>query len=95
MPRSETGKEPPTLPEGWSVGPPDYIGIGVQKAGTTRWWKLVVAHPEVTGEELKETHQLSHLGWRPMFDADRESYYRFFPRPAGKLVGVSKQLGRY
>jgi hypothetical protein len=85
-PRSEQGKEPPEVPQGWVTGPPDYIGIGVQKAGTTRWWKLIAKHPDVVGE-LKETHQLSRFGWRPMFEADREAYYRYFPRPAGKLAG--------
>jgi hypothetical protein len=85
-PRSAAGKTPPPLPEGWRIGPPDYIGIGVQKAGTTFWWKLIARHPQVVGE-LKETHQLTRLGWRPMFEADRESYYRFFPRPEGAITG--------
>ena len=74
------------MPDGWAIGPPDYVGIGVQKAGTTRWWKLIAKHPDVVGE-LKETHQLSRFGWRPMFDKDREVYYRYFPRPEGKITG--------
>jgi hypothetical protein len=86
-PRSGSGAPPPPLKDGWTTGPPDYIGIGVQKAGTTRWWKLIVKHPDVVGWQLKETHQLSRIGWRPIFEADRESYYRYFPRPEGKLVG--------
>lgn len=86
-PRSGAGAEPPPLKEGWTTGPPDYIGIGVQKAGTTRWWKLIVKHPQVVGWQLKETHQLSRYGWRPLFDADREVYYRYFPRPEGKIIG--------
>jgi hypothetical protein len=86
-PRVEGGAPPPRVPEGWTLGPPDYIGIGVQKAGTTRWWKLIVAHPDVVGDGLKETHQLSRFGWRPLFDEDRESYYRYFPRPGGAMVG--------
>jgi hypothetical protein len=86
-PRSGAGAAPPPLKEGWTTGPPDYIGIGVQKAGTTRWWKLIVKHPDVVGWQLKETHQLSRFGWRPLFDADRETYYRYFPRPEGKKIG--------
>jgi len=86
-PRSEHGTTPPPTPKGWLTGPPDYIGIGVQKAGTTRWWKLIVAHPDVVGDRLKETHHLSHLGWRPMSEADAQSYFRFFPRPEGALAG--------
>jgi hypothetical protein len=80
------GKAPPEVPEGWRIGPPDYIGIGVQKAGTTWWWKLIARHPDVVGT-LKETHQLTRLGWRPMFAADAESYHRYFPRPAGAITG--------
>jgi len=86
-PRDEGGAPLPRVPEGWTLGPPDYIGIGVQKAGTTRWWKLIVGHPDVVGDELKETHQLSRFGWRPLFDEDREAYYRYFPRPGGAMVG--------
>ena len=56
------------------------------RAGLQRWWMLIARHPDVVGE-LKETHQLSRYGWRPMFDADRQAYYRYFPRPAGKLAG--------
>ena len=85
--RSGSGAPPPPLKDGWTTGPPDYIGIGVQKAGTTRWWKLIVKHPDVVGWQLKETHQLSRFGWRPLFDEDRETYYRYFPRPEGKIVG--------
>ena len=32
-------------------------------------------------------YHLGHLGWRPMNDADRESYERYFPRPKGAVVG--------
>ena len=84
---SEAWSPPPHAPDGWHTGPPDYIGIGVQKSGTTRWWKLIVAHPDVVGDSLKETHHLSHLGWRPMTDADRQSYERYFPRPQGAIAG--------
>jgi len=85
--RDRTGKPPLPLREGWKVGPPDYIGIGVQKAGTTRWWKLITHHPDVIVNEPKETHQLSRYGWRPLFDEDREAYFRYFPRPEGKMIG--------
>jgi hypothetical protein len=87
QPRNRTGKPPLPLQEGWRLGPPDYIGIGVQKAGTTRWWKLITHHPDVIVNEPKETHQLSRYGWRPLFDEDREAYYRYFPRPEGKTIG--------
>jgi hypothetical protein len=71
---------------GWQTGPPDFIGIGVQKAGTTWWWKLLEKHPDTVGR-IKETHELTRLGWRPMFDKDAEAYHSFFPRPEGKIAG--------
>lgn len=36
---------------------------------------------------IKETHHLTRLGWRPMFEADRESYHRYFPRREGSITG--------
>jgi hypothetical protein len=85
-PRKGRGKEPPEIPAGWRLGPPDFVGIGVQKAGTTWWWKLITAHPDVVGTN-KETHQLTRFGWRPVFEKDREAYYRHFPRPEGAMTG--------
>jgi len=35
----------PVCPDGWRVGPPDYVGIGAQKCGTTWWALLIGAHP--------------------------------------------------
>lgn len=80
------GKEPPEIPPGWKLGPPDFIGIGVQKAGTTWWWKLILEHPDVVGYN-KETHQLTRFGWRPVFQKDIEAYERHFPRPDGAMAG--------
>ncbi len=74
------------MPEGWRIAPPDFIGIGVQKAGTTWWWKLLEKHPDTVGK-IKETHELTRLGWRPMFARDAESYHGYFPRPDGKVAG--------
>jgi hypothetical protein len=85
-PKSEHGRTPPETPAGWTLGPPDFIGIGVQKAGTTWWWKLLMQHPDMVST-IKETHQLTRPGWRPLFDADVERYHRYFPRREGSVVG--------
>ena len=85
-PKSEHGRKPPEIPSGWSLGPPDFIGIGVQKAGTTWWWKLLTKHPDMVGT-IKETHQLTRTGWRPLFEADIERYHRYFPRREGSVTG--------
>jgi Sulfotransferase family len=85
-PRDRSGPPYPAVPEGWTVGPPDFIGIGVQKAGTTWWWTVLKAHPDMVGM-VKETHQLARLGWRPMFEEDVRSYHRYFPRRDGSVTG--------
>ena len=85
-PKRPTGKPRPAVPEGWHIGPPDFIGIGVQKAGTTWWWRLLSKHPDTVGD-IKETHELTRLGWRPMFEKDLLSYHSYFPRPEGKIAG--------
>lgn len=77
----------PDVPEGWTLGAPDFIGIGVQKAGTSWWYGLLRAHPDVTDNPLKETHHLITLGWRPMGPRDVLSYHRYFPRPPGSIAG--------
>ena len=39
---------PPPVGPGEETGPPDFVGIGVQKAGTTWWFELVLTHPDVS-----------------------------------------------
>ena len=38
----------PSLAAGQVNGPPDFVGIGVQKAGTSWWFRLITDHPEVS-----------------------------------------------
>ena len=38
---------PARCPDGWKVGPPHYVGVGAQKAGTSWWNRLIEAHPDV------------------------------------------------
>jgi Sulfotransferase domain len=84
--------EPPACPAGWRTGPPDFVGVGAQRCGTTWWHSLVVAHPEVSFERdvhRKEVHFFDTLGEREALSrADVERYRRHFPRPpGGALVG--------
>ena len=44
----ETLPQPPVAPAGWVVGPPDYVGVGTARAGTTWWDRLISAHPRVS-----------------------------------------------
>ncbi len=77
--------EPPPCPPGWSVGPPDFVGVGSQKCGTTWWFSLLNAHPEVQAQAVKELRTL--IGFRGPTAADAAAYARWFPRPPGLRTG--------
>ena len=57
-PRQPGPPAPPAIPEGWQVGPPHFVGVGAQKAGTSWWNRLIEAHPDVVnaGGQPKELH---------------------------------------
>jgi hypothetical protein len=86
-PRPEA--QPPEAPPGWSVGPPDFVGVGSARSGTTWWDELIHAHPDVVRAPgvPKEVHYFDRF-WEGAFEgADADRYHRFFPRPAGKRAG--------
>jgi hypothetical protein len=81
--------DPPAMPDGWIVAPPDWVGIGAQKAGTSWWSALIHQHPDVhrAGRQPKELHFFDAYWERP-FDADvAHTYARYFPRPEGGIAG--------
>lgn len=80
---------PPRVPAGWAVAPPDFVGIGAQKAGTSWWSALIGEHPDVhrAGDQPKELHFFDEYWERPFTDADVERYARYFPRPPGGSSG--------
>jgi hypothetical protein len=80
-------RRPPKCPEGSHTAPPDFIGLGAQRSGTTWLYSLIAAHPGVHGDALKELHYF-HRYWNRPFDArDAITYAQYFPRPAGLLAG--------
>jgi hypothetical protein len=82
------GRQAPAIPEGAAVGHPDFIGVGVHKAGTTWWWALLVGHPEIDGvARRKELHLLEHMREGPISQEQKDWYYRQFPRLPGHLAG--------
>lgn len=82
------GRQAPAIPDGASVGPPDFIGVGVHKAATTWWWALLVDHPEIDGvPRRKELHLLEQMRDGPITQEQRDWYYRQFPRLPGHLAG--------
>jgi hypothetical protein len=74
-------------PHGWSEGPPDFVGVGTQRSGTTWWFRQMIRHPEIVAPWGKERHYFDSY-WRDRFgDDDRAGYQRLFPRPPGALTG--------
>lgn len=80
---------PRPCPPGLVWGPPDFVGIGAQRAGTTWWYDLICAHPGVYHHRPfhKERHFLSALGGAGTRDDRLADYAGWFPRPAGRLTG--------
>jgi hypothetical protein len=81
-----TPRRPPG--PGEKAGPPDFVGIGVQKAGTTRWHKLILAHPGVSPAGIdKELHYFGRFRSEPFGPVDIDCYHGWFPRREGTLTG--------
>ena len=70
-------------------GPPSYVGVGTQKAGTTWWFWLIHRHPgafRVRGTP-KERHFFDRFWRHPFTGENIVAYHRQFPRPAGAVTG--------
>jgi hypothetical protein len=80
---------PPPLAPGESAGPPDFVGIGVQKSGTTWWYDLLMTHPGLyaRGDIHKERHYFDRFGAVAFGQADLEGYAGWFPRREGTVTG--------
>lgn len=76
-------------PRTWSVGPPDFVGVGAQKCGTSWWYRQVLAHPEVFRPRLgmKELYFFRSSASSELTDQEVERYHRLFPRPRGTITG--------
>ncbi len=90
----ENGQPPeaPPCPEGMAIGPPDFVGVGVPKAGTSWWFNLILAHPDVHGPIKKELLFFNRIFFeivrdRTCTDKDFQAYHGWFPRPAGATTG--------
>ncbi|MDP9239802.1 MAG: sulfotransferase domain-containing protein [Actinomycetota bacterium] len=90
MSRARPGQHrPPACPSGWRTGPPDFVGVGVQKAGTSWWYSLLAMHPQVAPrpDHRKELHFFDCFSGQQFGSADAARYHEFFPRPDGALAG--------
>jgi Sulfotransferase domain len=79
---------PPDTPPDWRAGPPDYVGVGTIRSGTTWWNYLIRCHPDVASppSRHKEVHYFDQFA-DPARRADPAAYYAYFPRPDGKQCG--------
>lgn len=90
----EDGEPPraPSCPDRMTLGPPDFVGVGVPKAGTSWWFSLILAHPDVHGPVRKELLYFNRLFLERTrihgcSDEDLRAYHRWFPKPAGTITG--------
>ena len=86
-PRPVVLPAPPELGPGQACGPPDFVGVGIQKAGTSWWFDLIAAHPGVEPPFRKELHFFDGYASREFGSAEADLYHRFFPRRPGRLAG--------
>lgn len=89
MPRWTKPLEVPECPAGWRTAPPDFVGVGAQRAGTSWWYRTIEQHPRVVTRESqpKELHYFGRFWSGELPDDLVERYHRFFPRPPGSISG--------
>jgi Sulfotransferase family len=80
----------PECPPSWTTAPPDFVGIGAQRCGTTWWYEgAILAHPlvAVPHGRRKELHFFNRY-WRDEVESDLATRYaRYFPRPGASITG--------
>ena len=90
LPRYLWPTEAPEAPAGWEAGPPSFVGVGAQRAGTSWWYRFALdSHPGVARaqSQRKELHFFDRF-WTDEVPTDLgEKYARMFPRPAGAMAG--------
>jgi sulfotransferase family protein len=71
----------------WIAGPPDFVGVGVQRSGTNWWWRVVCDHPGIHATGAKELHFFDRYFAREFSEDDVREYHRLFRRPSGYMIG--------
>ena len=79
------GRNPPPCPDGWAAGPPDFVGVGAARCGTSWWFRQITRHPEVFFDRrlhTKEVHFFNSMrDFQRLPDHYADLYAQHFPRP--------------
>ncbi|MGB1252160.1 MAG: sulfotransferase family protein [Candidatus Promineifilaceae bacterium] len=69
--------------------PPDFVGVGVPKAGTSWWYDLLVNHPQIAQNQLeeKELSYFIHFELSGLSEHDMETYQATFASPPDMICG--------
>jgi hypothetical protein len=90
IPRWMQQIEVPESPPDWRTGPPDFVGVGAQRCGTSWWYRGTIrSHPDVVrvAKPGKELHYFDRF-WAGEPPGDFvERYHSLFPRPEGAITG--------
>lgn len=72
-----------------NAGPPDFVGVGAQRSGTTWWFRVLLQHPQIKrpAPRKKELHFFDKFCARAMGDGDVDRYHTLFPRRGRKITG--------
>jgi len=71
----------------WEPRPPDFVGVGAQRCGTTWWWRLICDHPRVQVTTEKEVHFFDRYFAQEFTDADAATYRKLFAREGEAITG--------
>jgi hypothetical protein len=72
-----------------TTGPPDFVGVGTQRSGTTWWFETLLAHPQIQGPRSgrKEQHFFDQFATRELTGQRIARYHKRFPRGPGQIAG--------
>jgi hypothetical protein len=85
--RAVTLTPPPRCPPGSHTGPPDFVGVGIQKGGTSWWSRAVFSHPDIVKSSRKELRFFQHQWDEEFTPALVDQYHRYFPRGDNQFSG--------
>jgi hypothetical protein len=97
-PVSEVASSPPKIPDECIAGPPNFVGIGAQKSGTSWWFDLIMQHPSAYFPKhmvsvvsppylVKERHFFDKFFIEEFTNDHIDEYYQWFPRVEGTIAG--------